>query len=102
MAISYPAVLLAMSAFYKYFSELTSFINMFLLGLAEIQDMHSMLEKEEGLRTNKLTILPLHSSITLEEQNKVFDIPHVLYRKVILSTNIAESSITVPDIKYGT
>ena len=74
---------------------------MFLLGLAEIQDMHSMLEKEEGLRTNKLTILPLHSSITLEEQNKVFDIPHVLYRKVILSTNIAESSITVPDIKYG-
>ena len=71
-------------------------------GLAEIQDVHSMLEKEAGLKDRKLTILPLHSSITLEEQRKVFDVPHVLYRKIILSTNIAESSITVPDIKYGT
>ena len=26
---------------------------------------------------------------------------HYLYMKVILATNIAESSITVPDIKYG-
>ncbi|XP_067938858.1 ATP-dependent RNA helicase TDRD9-like [Watersipora subatra] len=72
----------------------------FLPGLAEIQDLHALLVKEAGLKDNKLTMLPLHSSITLEEQSRVFETPHVFYRKVILSTNIAESSITVPDIKY--
>ncbi|XP_071517093.1 ATP-dependent RNA helicase TDRD9 [Panulirus ornatus] len=45
-------------------------------------------------------LYPLHSTITQEEQQQVFCIPPVFFRKVILSTNIAESSITVPDIKY--
>lgn len=46
-------------------------------------------------------IIPLHSSITRKEQNQVFQLPSDGYRKVILSTNIAESSITVPDVEYG-
>jgi ATP-dependent RNA helicase TDRD9 len=37
----------------------------------------------------------------MEEQAQVFSQPCAGFRKVILSTNIAESSITVPDIKYG-
>lgn len=46
-------------------------------------------------------LYPLHSSITQEEQQRVFSVPPIGFRKVIVSTNIAESSITVPDIKYG-
>uniref|UniRef100_A0A9L0RW92 ATP-dependent RNA helicase TDRD9 n=1 Tax=Equus caballus TaxID=9796 RepID=A0A9L0RW92_HORSE len=51
--------------------------------------------KESGLQ-----VYPLHSSVTLEEQNNVFLSPVPGYRKIILSTNIAESSVTVPDVKY--
>ncbi len=57
---------------------------------------------EERLK-NYWMILPLHSRITSEEQNRVFDpVPENSKhcRKIILSTNIAESSLTVPDIIY--
>ena len=50
----------------------------------------------------RLWVLPLHSTITGAEQLKVFnDPPSPDQRKVILATNIAESSITVTDVKYG-
>nr|XP_022333202.1 putative ATP-dependent RNA helicase TDRD9 [Crassostrea virginica] len=69
----------------------------FLPGMVEIDDMHDHLMP---LERSNLKIIPLHSTITVEEQSKVFDIPENGQRKVILSTNIAESSITVPDIRY--
>lgn len=52
-------------------------------------------------RKHKWWILPLHSTITTSEQETVFKLPPNEHRKIILSTNIAESSITVPDIVYG-
>ncbi|PIK52137.1 putative ATP-dependent RNA helicase TDRD9 isoform X2 [Apostichopus japonicus] len=45
-------------------------------------------------------VLPLHSTITNQEQGQVFRKAQETFRKIILATNIAESSITVPDIKY--
>ncbi|ROL49634.1 ATP-dependent RNA helicase TDRD9 [Anabarilius grahami] len=70
----------------------------FLPGLAEIQYMKEALSK---LVRKRLQVYPLHSTVTLEEQNGVFLVPVPGYRKIILSTNIAESSVTVPDVKYG-
>uniref|UniRef100_A0A4W4EBT1 ATP-dependent RNA helicase TDRD9 n=1 Tax=Electrophorus electricus TaxID=8005 RepID=A0A4W4EBT1_ELEEL len=69
----------------------------FLPGLDEIQYMQEALAK---LVRKRLQVYPLHSTVTLEEQNGVFLVPLPGYRKVILSTNIAESSVTVPDVKY--
>uniref|UniRef100_A0A3Q2P5S3 ATP-dependent RNA helicase TDRD9 n=1 Tax=Fundulus heteroclitus TaxID=8078 RepID=A0A3Q2P5S3_FUNHE len=69
----------------------------FLPGLHEINTMKENLTK---LVHQRLQVYPLHSSVTLEEQNGVFLSPVPGYRKVILSTNIAESSVTVPDVKY--
>uniref|UniRef100_I3KW58 RNA helicase n=1 Tax=Oreochromis niloticus TaxID=8128 RepID=I3KW58_ORENI len=70
----------------------------FLPGIHEINYMQEALTK---LVHKRLQVYPLHSSVTLEEQNGVFLFPVPGYRKVILSTNIAESSVTVPDVKYG-
>lgn len=49
----------------------------------------------------KYQLFPLHSSITFEEQQRVFRPVPAGLRKIILSTNIAESSVTIPDVKYG-
>nr|XP_040055966.1 ATP-dependent RNA helicase TDRD9 isoform X2 [Gasterosteus aculeatus aculeatus] len=69
----------------------------FLPGIHEISYMQEALSQ---LFHKRLQVYPLHSSVTLEEQNGVFLPPVPGYRKVILSTNIAESSVTVPDVKY--
>ncbi|KAM8737457.1 ATP-dependent RNA helicase TDRD9 isoform 2-T2 [Acanthopagrus schlegelii] len=69
----------------------------FLPGLHEIRCMQEALSK---LVHRRLQIYLLHSTVILEEQNGVFQLPVPGYRKVILSTNIAESSLTVPDVKY--
>ncbi|KAM3871276.1 ATP-dependent RNA helicase TDRD9-like [Diretmus argenteus] len=69
----------------------------FLPGMREISYMQEALAK---LVRKRLQVYPLHSTVTLDEQNGVFLIPVSGYRKIILSTNIAESSLTVPDVKY--
>ncbi|XP_048805452.1 ATP-dependent RNA helicase TDRD9 isoform X2 [Lagopus muta] len=69
----------------------------FLPGFSEIRYMHSRLTR---MFNKKWQVYPLHSRVSLEEQNNVFLNPVPGYRKVILSTNIAESSVTVPDVKY--
>uniref|UniRef100_A0A8B9TN04 ATP-dependent RNA helicase TDRD9 n=1 Tax=Anas platyrhynchos TaxID=8839 RepID=A0A8B9TN04_ANAPL len=69
----------------------------FLPGLNEISCMHSCLT---NMFNKRWQVYPLHSRVTLEEQSNVFLTPVPGYRKIILSTNIAESSVTVPDVKY--
>ncbi|NXS99241.1 TDRD9 helicase, partial [Jacana jacana] len=69
----------------------------FLPGLNEIEYLHSRLS---SMFYKRWQVYPLHSSVTLEEQSSVFLTAVPGYRKVILSTNIAESSVTVPDVKY--
>ncbi|XP_024080639.1 probable ATP-dependent RNA helicase spindle-E [Cimex lectularius] len=75
----------------------------FLPGLQEIETLYEMLSKRKAIEKNpeeEWMICPLHSSVTFDEQIKVFKLPPRRTRKIILATNIAESSITVPDVKY--
>ncbi len=70
-------------------------ILVFLNGEREIRDVAYALEKE-NLRNTQ--ILPLFSRLGISEQNKIFA-PH-RGRNIVLATNVAETSLTVPGIRY--
>ena len=68
----------------------------FMPGMAEIQHTISACR---GLRVNeRIAVLPLHGELPSEEQDRAFaESPH---RKVIVSTNVAETSVTIPGIRH--
>jgi len=70
-------------------------ILVFLNGEREIRDTAAALTKANLRHTN---ILPLYARLTISEQNRIFK-PHS-GRNIVLATNVAETSLTVPGIKY--
>ena len=66
----------------------------FLPGEREIRDAAEVLRK----RFAKLEILPLYSRLSAAEQDRVFRPGGA--RRVVLATNVAETSLTVPRIRY--
>ncbi len=64
----------------------------FLPGKAEIAQAASALRRRADLE-----VLPLHGGLSLPEQSRVFE-PEGTRRRIILATNVAETSITVPGV----
>jgi len=71
----------------------------FMPGLYEIMMLIDMIEYE-GEKAKDLLLIPLHSSLGDEDQERAFEEPPPNKRKVIIATNIAESSITIPDVYF--
>lgn len=71
----------------------------FLNGISEISIVAEAL-KDYAEASKKWIILLLHSTLSVEEQNKVFDLAPNGIRKCILSTNIAETSVTIDEIRF--
>ncbi|MFE1076324.1 ATP-dependent RNA helicase HrpA [Streptomyces sp. NPDC058783] len=70
-------------------------ILVFLSGEREIRDTADALEKKKYRFTE---ILPLYARLSHAEQHRVFQ-QHT-GRRIVLATNVAETSLTVPGIKY--
>ncbi|KJH52258.1 helicase protein [Dictyocaulus viviparus] len=71
----------------------------FLSGIAEISTVGECLKTYAEI-TKAWIILMLHSALSVEEQDKVFDVAPSGVRKCILSTNIAETSVTIDGIRF--
>ncbi|KAK8773469.1 hypothetical protein V5799_011998 [Amblyomma americanum] len=71
----------------------------FLPGWSEITWVRNELCKVAPARFHEW-ILPLHSQLRYREQQRIFETPPPDVRKVILCTNLAETSITVDDVVY--
>jgi ATP-dependent helicase HrpA len=67
----------------------------FLPGEREIRDCAEALRKHHPPHVE---ILPLFARLSVEEQEKVFKITNA--RRIVLATNVAETSLTVPGIRY--
>ena len=67
----------------------------FLSGEREIRDTAEALR---GAKLRNTEVLPLYARLPTAEQQRVFE-PHT-GRRVVLATNVAETSLTVPGIKY--
>ncbi|KAF6766323.1 pre-mRNA-splicing factor ATP-dependent RNA helicase prp22 [Ephemerocybe angulata] len=80
-----------------YFS-MSSAILIFLPGLGEIRRLHDILSDHPHFGSDAFKLYPLHSTLSSENQGAVFDIPPHGVRKIVISTNIAETGITIPDI----
>ncbi|NXY83494.1 DHX34 helicase, partial [Alcedo cyanopectus] len=71
----------------------------FLSGVAEIG---AVLEAAQvyAAQTQRWIVLPLHSTLSVAQQDKVFDLPPPGVRKCILSTNVAETSVTIDGVRF--
>ncbi|KQR31230.1 ATP-dependent RNA helicase HrpA [Curtobacterium sp. Leaf154] len=71
----------------------------FLSGENEIRDAQDAIE---GKRYPGTEVLPLYGRLSAADQHRVFERRHTpgVRRRVVLATNVAETSLTVPGIKY--
>jgi ATP-dependent RNA helicase TDRD9 len=70
----------------------------FVPGMEHINYVNAFIKEHRP--NSQLVFSQLHSDIALEQQKEAFSYAPRGCRKIIISTSIAESSITVPDIRY--
>uniref|UniRef100_A0A8C4ZKH8 ATP-dependent RNA helicase DHX29 n=1 Tax=Gadus morhua TaxID=8049 RepID=A0A8C4ZKH8_GADMO len=83
------------------FSCMDGAILVFLPGLAHIQQLYDLLSNDKrnffGFR---YVLVALHSTLSSKDQASAFTVPPAGVRKIVLSTNIAETGVTIPDVVF--
>lgn len=76
----------------------------FLSGESEIRDAQDAVvgAATAGQLMRQIEVLPLYGRLSASEQHRIFETSKVagLRRRIILATNVAETSLTIPNIKY--
>ena len=80
--------------------EIPGAILIFLPGWNSIFSLHRHLANHPVFGSRQYWLLPCHSQVPRDEQRKVFAIPPDGVTKIIMSTNIAETSITINDVVF--
>jgi len=62
------------------------------------KDIHETRRRLEGRQFRGVEVVPMFGRLTASDQQKVFHIQN--YRRIVVATNIAETSITIPGIRY--
>lgn len=78
-------------------------ILVFLTGQEEIDAVERLIKErltKLPQENQKLQVVPIYAALPSEQQMRAFDPAPSGFRKVVLATNIAETSITIPGIKY--
>jgi len=81
-------------------------ILLFLTGQDEIESLDKLLSDRAaslppaGPAKLNLMVVPIYASMPPEQQMQVFNLPPEGFRKAILATNIAETSITISGVRY--
>ncbi|KAN0064438.1 hypothetical protein ACQY0O_002816 [Thecaphora frezii] len=104
-----PYPLVALMVAYVLSTSDEGHVLVFLPGWEEIKAVNQLLSDPRqfplmGLNFNdpdQFEVHVLHSTIPVQDQQRVFEpVRHPGIRRVILATNIAETSITIPDVVY--
>ena len=74
-----------------------SSVLIFVPGMSDIESIIEMIERL-NIRGVTFICLPIHSDVPFEEQMQAFEPPQDGEVKVIIATNAAESSLTLPDV----
>ncbi|XP_061538269.1 ATP-dependent DNA/RNA helicase DHX36 [Phycodurus eques] len=75
-------------------------ILVFLPGWDNISSLNDLLMGQQMFRSDRFVIIPLHSLMPTVNQTQVFKRPPSGVRKIVIATNIAETSITIDDVVF--
>ncbi|XP_053279032.1 ATP-dependent DNA/RNA helicase DHX36 [Pleuronectes platessa] len=75
-------------------------ILVFLPGWDDISKLNDLLMAQQMFKSDRFVIIPLHSLMPTVNQTQVFKRPPPGVRKIVIATNIAETSITIDDVVY--
>uniref|UniRef100_A0AAR2JPS1 RNA helicase n=1 Tax=Pygocentrus nattereri TaxID=42514 RepID=A0AAR2JPS1_PYGNA len=83
------------------FSGIDGAVLVFLPGLAHIQQLFDLLTTDKRFSSkDRYKLVALHSTLSSQDQASAFTVPPAGVRKIVLSTNIAETGVTIPDVVF--
>jgi ATP-dependent RNA helicase DHX57 len=64
-----------------------------------VMEIRQCVQELQSAHLGNVEILPLHANLTSAEQKRVF-LSTKPRRKIVVATNVAETSVTIPDVVY--